>query len=690
MFALSTTLWALDITDFVRGLYEILGRTDGTTTQRNSDYMIELNPRVIAQTTIFSIEYLIGDSVVVWRACALWGYSKKVMLLPTLLLSAAAGLHDWEYILGEPEVCYNSYIGTFFLSIAINLLATSLIATKAWMHHRFLRSASVKKSTRVLKIMILLVESGFIYLVIWGTKSMSIFMDLNATPGGQFAVSLLNSMGNQVVFFDDYAIAQSLEQQMRNQQAEILTASDLSKLFALASILIQDLVEAWYLSALLRLVPSLVPQLFAQARPHFANTIATSSTAFHFVLRPLIQIPAWYFKTPQIFSTKTCQVDSFLEPYASKMVNTIHMAMISTGYQASQNQDLSPGPMKPTCWDGLFRAWLGRTLLGTEEGTGLEFEDAIIEHVDPKLNVFGSYDLGGIGYVDAMSDSTAKGLKHSLQLMPSPDNFNYNLWARNNYHGACTRHFSFMPYDSSSSSFLVYSKMFDTKPKGNEYLIGDSMVVWRACALWGYSKKIMLLPILLLFSAAVLVFFFVGCLGFHNWEYILGEPEVCFNSYMGTFFLSIAINLLATSLIATKACVSVKKSNKVLKIMILLVESGFIYLVIWGTKSISILIDINAGTPGGQFAVSLLNSMGNQVVGLYPTLLMVLANAQYSAIDAYSENLDVWGESDSNARTKLHGTGEGQSAAYSSSSATTIAIGSFNSVQLALTNSCYH
>ncbi|KAJ3828417.1 hypothetical protein F5880DRAFT_912632 [Lentinula raphanica] len=64
---------------------------------------------------------------------------------------------------------------------------------------------------------------------------------------------------------------------------------------------------------LLRLVPSLVPQLFAQARPHFANTIATSSTAFnHFVLRPLIQIPAWYFKTPQIFSTKTCQVDSFL------------------------------------------------------------------------------------------------------------------------------------------------------------------------------------------------------------------------------------------------------------------------------------------------------------------------------------------------------------------------------------------
>ncbi|KAJ3828418.1 hypothetical protein F5880DRAFT_913275 [Lentinula raphanica] len=350
--------------------------------------------------------------------------------------------------------------------------------------------------------------------------------------------------------------------------------------------------------------------------------------------------------------------------------------------------------------------------------------------------------------------------------MPSPDNFNYNLWARNNYHGVCgliaesalygmytalliyaLRQLNAFSEDNPKPRVIAllslllmfalsttlwalditdfirgldeillktysnttqrYSNyMIELNPRviaqttifSIEYLIGDSMVVWRACALWGYSKKIMLLPILLLFSAAVLVFFFVGCLGFHNWEYILGEPEVCFNSYMGTFFLSIAINLLATSLIATKAwmhhrflqSVSVKKSNKVLKIMILLVESGFIYLVIWGTKSISILIDINAGTPGGQFAVSLLNSMGNQVVGLYPTLLMVLANAQYSAIDAYSENLDVWGESDSNARTKLHGTGEGQSAAYSSSSSTTIAIGSFNSVQLALTNSCYH
>ena len=56
MFAMSTILWALDITDFLKGLHKILIDTDGTADQRNADYLIELNSRVIIQTTIFSIE----------------------------------------------------------------------------------------------------------------------------------------------------------------------------------------------------------------------------------------------------------------------------------------------------------------------------------------------------------------------------------------------------------------------------------------------------------------------------------------------------------------------------------------------------------------------------------------------------------------------------------------------------------
>lgn len=53
---MSTILWALDITDVLKGLHKILIDTDGTASERNADYLIELNPRVIIQTTIFSIE----------------------------------------------------------------------------------------------------------------------------------------------------------------------------------------------------------------------------------------------------------------------------------------------------------------------------------------------------------------------------------------------------------------------------------------------------------------------------------------------------------------------------------------------------------------------------------------------------------------------------------------------------------
>lgn len=56
MFAMSTTLWALDITDILKGLRKTLIDTDGTISERSAEYSIELNSRVIIQTTIFSIE----------------------------------------------------------------------------------------------------------------------------------------------------------------------------------------------------------------------------------------------------------------------------------------------------------------------------------------------------------------------------------------------------------------------------------------------------------------------------------------------------------------------------------------------------------------------------------------------------------------------------------------------------------
>ncbi|KIK51619.1 hypothetical protein GYMLUDRAFT_78125 [Collybiopsis luxurians FD-317 M1] len=208
MFLMSTTLWTLDIVDSMRGQKEVFLNPNGTIDERADEYQKELNTRIIVQTTIFSAEYLIGDTVVAWRACALWGYSKKVMFLPVLFLTSATvlisffvgclGKTNWAFLEGESKTCANAYLGVFFLSIATNVVATSLIAAKAWMHHRLLLSASAEQKSRVMKVLVLLVESGFIYLLIWAAKSMGAFGNL-PEANAQFTVNMLNMMGNQIV-----------------------------------------------------------------------------------------------------------------------------------------------------------------------------------------------------------------------------------------------------------------------------------------------------------------------------------------------------------------------------------------------------------------------------------------------------------------------------------------------------------
>ncbi|KIK60877.1 hypothetical protein GYMLUDRAFT_43463 [Collybiopsis luxurians FD-317 M1] len=51
-------------------------------------------------------------------------------------------------------------------SLFVNLVATSLIAFRAWNHHRILAEAVILKESRVQNILLLLIESGAIYCAI--------------------------------------------------------------------------------------------------------------------------------------------------------------------------------------------------------------------------------------------------------------------------------------------------------------------------------------------------------------------------------------------------------------------------------------------------------------------------------------------------------------------------------------------
>ncbi|KAI9459690.1 hypothetical protein BJY52DRAFT_356195 [Lactarius psammicola] len=128
-----------------------------------------------------TINYILSDGIVVWRAWALRDPIRKftVFIPPlfslacTLVLSAAGAA--FVYIGAEREskrdTAVSRYLGwtVWGLSVGTNLWATGLIFIRTWRHRQSVR-ASLGKGTATStseKVLIFMVESGALYLCIW-------------------------------------------------------------------------------------------------------------------------------------------------------------------------------------------------------------------------------------------------------------------------------------------------------------------------------------------------------------------------------------------------------------------------------------------------------------------------------------------------------------------------------------------
>ncbi|PIL28291.1 hypothetical protein GSI_09579 [Ganoderma sinense ZZ0214-1] len=137
---------------------------------------------------VHGLAVVLGDAVVWWRVWVIWPRSLIVRVICVALLSAtmAMGIVDTSDSCSAAAFStvsvYNlTYIpsGSFYqsdlfglaasvLSLATNMVATILIGCKAWEHAKIMGSvSSLKRSSRVEKILIFLVESGTIYCIIW-------------------------------------------------------------------------------------------------------------------------------------------------------------------------------------------------------------------------------------------------------------------------------------------------------------------------------------------------------------------------------------------------------------------------------------------------------------------------------------------------------------------------------------------
>ncbi|KAJ3762953.1 hypothetical protein EV360DRAFT_78817 [Lentinula raphanica] len=126
-----------------------------------------------------SINVLLSDCIVVWRAWILFQEEKFRRLVLVVLMVANLGVNIsdciWstisakQQLQGEDAAAGSLRVGntlnwlSITLSLVVNVYATVIIALKARIHRCFMSDARLRKRTHAQSILLLLVESGAIY-----------------------------------------------------------------------------------------------------------------------------------------------------------------------------------------------------------------------------------------------------------------------------------------------------------------------------------------------------------------------------------------------------------------------------------------------------------------------------------------------------------------------------------------------
>ncbi|KAJ7076631.1 hypothetical protein B0H15DRAFT_863386 [Mycena belliarum] len=169
-------------------------------------------------------------------------------------------------------------------------------------------------------------------------------------------------------------------------------------------------------------------------------------------------------------------------------------------------------------------------------------------------------------------------------------------------------------------------------------LVGDSVVIWRVHALYPGTLWPRLVPCIPLLISLAFTTVDVICLTGAEVETLSSIPgggPVCEHAELISWAFSFITNVACTLLIwyrawhhrkTTKALSMGTNSARIstTRILSLLVESGFIYCLFWLTQLI-LFIDIERDAPA-FYVYELFAGMGDQISGMYPTLIIVIVN----------------------------------------------------------------
>ncbi|KAI3606444.1 hypothetical protein WG66_009617 [Moniliophthora roreri] len=143
---------------------------------QNAPTTRELNLELrLASNVLMRFNFLLGDVIVVWRTWVVWWDNLRVkMLLAFCMLGTLGAIVGngtkaaLDFVRETPAPNTYSLVMTL-PPLVTNITATSLIALKVWEYRRSIKSSisSARSTTRAEQILVLLIESGFLYCGIW-------------------------------------------------------------------------------------------------------------------------------------------------------------------------------------------------------------------------------------------------------------------------------------------------------------------------------------------------------------------------------------------------------------------------------------------------------------------------------------------------------------------------------------------
>ncbi|KAI0054803.1 hypothetical protein BV25DRAFT_1922360 [Artomyces pyxidatus] len=179
MFSLATIAVALQLPLYLRQLPSLIDPevTGAPWSNRRTNIITSVGAVSVR------INYILSDAIVVWRALVLWRSDFKIStILAVFMLGtiAAAGTDvglSLAQLFGTHDIVDDqspvkggeralTLVGP---TLGTNIVATSLIAYKAWQHRTFIRDnlSQSNTATKVENVLGLLVESGIIYCIVW-------------------------------------------------------------------------------------------------------------------------------------------------------------------------------------------------------------------------------------------------------------------------------------------------------------------------------------------------------------------------------------------------------------------------------------------------------------------------------------------------------------------------------------------